>query len=117
MLLVEDNKMYRDMLSHRLERKGFEVVVAVDGRQGVDMSLAESPDLIIMDMSLPVRNGWTATAAIKDNSSTTALTAHAMSGDREKALSAGCDDYDTRPVELPRLPETIDSFLNTDLEG
>ena len=112
MLLVEDNDMNRDMLSRRLERKGFEVVVAVDGRQGVDISLAGSADLILMDMSLSVMDGWTATAAIKDNSSTTALTAHAMSGDREKSLSAGYDDYDTRPVELPRLLEKINSFLN-----
>jgi len=118
-LLVEDNEMNRDMLSRRLERKGFEVVVAVDGRQGVDMSLTESPDLILMDMSLPVMDGWTATTTIKDNSATNsipviALTAHAMSGDREKALSAGCDDYDTKPIEMSRLLEKINSFLNAD---
>ncbi len=120
-LLVEDNEMNRDMLSRRLERKGFEVVVAVDGQQGVDMSLAESPDLVLMDMSLPVMDGWTATTAIKNNTVTAgipviALTAHAMSGDREKALEAGCDDYDTKPVELPRLLEKINTFLNTDQE-
>lgn len=120
-LLVEDNEMNRDMLSRRLERKGFEVVVAVDGQQGVDMSLAESPDLVLMDMSLPVMDGWTATTAIKNNAVTAgipviALTAHAMSGDREKALEAGCDDYDTKPVELPRLLEKINTFLNTDQE-
>jgi CheY-like chemotaxis protein len=113
--------MNRDMLSRRLERKGFEVVVAVDGQQGVDMSLAESPDLVLMDMSLPVMDGWTATTAIKNNAVTAgipviALTAHAMSGDREKALEAGCDDYDTKPVELPRLLEKINTFLNTDQE-
>jgi len=120
-LLVEDNEMNRDMLSRRLERKGFEVVVAVDGQQGVDMSLTESPDLVLMDMSLPVMDGWAATTAIKNNAATAgipviALTAHAMSGDREKALEAGCDDYDTKPVELPRLLEKISTLLNTDQE-
>ena len=118
-LLVEDNEMNRDMLSRRLSRKGFDVVIAVDGQQGVDMTLAESPDLVLMDMSLPVMDGWAATTAIKDNSSTAgipviALTAHAMSGDREKALAAGCDDYDTKPVELARLLEKINALLKKD---
>ena len=115
-LLVEDNEMNRDMLSRRLVRKGFEVVIAVDGQQGVDMTLAESPDLVLMDMSLPVMDGWAATTAIKQNPATAglpviALTAHAMSGDREKALAAGCDDYDTKPVELARLLEKINALL------
>jgi two-component system cell cycle response regulator DivK len=115
-LLVEDNEMNRDMLSRRLQRKGYEVFMAVDGVQGVTMAIAENPDLILMDMSLPVMDGWTATRQIKTNSQTKsipviALTAHAMSGDREKALEAGCDDYDTKPIELPRLLEKIESFL------
>ena len=118
-LLVEDNEMNRDMLSRRLERKGFEVVIAVDGQQGVAMSLTESPDLVLMDMSLPVMDGWAATTVIKDNSATAgipviALTAHAMSGDREKALAAGCDDYDTKPVEMARLLEKIKALLQKD---
>jgi len=117
--LIEDNEMDRDMLSRRLERKGFDVVIAVDGQQGVDLSLTESPNLILMDMSLPVMDGWTATTAIKDNAYTAgipiiALTAHAISGDREKALAAGCDDYDSKPVDLPRLLEKINTLLNTD---
>jgi two-component system, cell cycle response regulator DivK len=116
-LLVEDNEMNRDMLSRRLQRKGYEVFMAVDGAQGVTMAIAENPDLILMDMSLPVMDGWTATRQIKANSQTKtipviALTAHAMSGDREKALEAGCDDYDTKPIELPRLLEKIESFLS-----
>jgi two-component system, cell cycle response regulator DivK len=115
-LLVEDNEMNRDMLSRRLQRKGYEVFMAVDGAQGVAMAIAENPDLILMDMSLPVMDGWTATRQIKANSQTQtipviALTAHAMSGDREKALEAGCDDYDTKPIELPRLLEKIELFL------
>jgi two-component system, cell cycle response regulator DivK len=115
-LLVEDNEMNRDMLSRRLERKGYEVFIAVDGAQGVAMAIAERPDLILMDMSLPVMDGWTATRQIKANPQTKiipviALTAHAMSGDREKSLEAGCDDYDTKPIELPRLLEKIESFL------
>ena len=118
-LLVEDNEMNRDMLSRRLERKGFEVVMAVDGQQGVDMTLAETPDLVLMDMSLPVMDGWAATMVIKENSATAripviALTAHAMSGDREKALAAGCNDYDTKPVELARLLEKINELLQRD---
>ena len=118
-LLVEDNEMNRDMLSRRLVRKGFNVVLAVDGQQGVDMALAETPDLVLMDMSLPVMDGWAATTVIKNNSATAeipviALTAHAMSGDREKALAAGCDDYDTKPVELARLLEKINALLQRD---
>jgi len=115
-LIVEDNEMNRDMLSRRLERKGFTIVMAVDGQQGVDMARSEKPDLILMDMSLPVMDGWTATQTIKGDAELAkipviALTAHAMAGDREKAMAAGCDDYDTKPIELPRLLEKIGRFL------
>lgn len=115
-LIVEDNEMNRDMLSRRLERRGFAIVMAVDGQQGVDMARSEKPDLILMDMSLPVMDGWTATRTIKDDGEMAkipviALTAHAMAGDREKAMEAGCDDYDTKPIELPRLLEKIGKFL------
>ncbi len=115
-LIVEDNEMNRDMLSRRLERRGFAVVMAVDGRQGVDMTRSERPDLVLMDMSLPVMDGWAATHAIKGDPELAvipviALTAHAMDGDREKAMAAGCDDYDTKPIELPRLLEKIAKFL------
>jgi two-component system cell cycle response regulator DivK len=115
-LLVEDNEMNRDMLSRRLLRKGFEVVMAVDGGQAVMMAESEHPDLILMDMSLPVIDGWEATRRVKAAEKTAhipviALTAHAMSGDREKALDAGCDDYDTKPIEMPRLLEKIDALL------
>ena len=115
-LLVEDNEMNRDMLSRRLLRKGYEVVMAVDGEQAVAMAQSEKPDLILMDMSLPVIDGWEATRRVKkaDGSShipIIALTAHAMSGDRERALDAGCDDYDTKPIEMPRLLEKIDALL------
>jgi two-component system cell cycle response regulator DivK len=115
-LLVEDNEMNRDMLSRRLIKKGYEVVMAVDGEQGVQMALAEAPDLILMDMSLPVLDGWEATRRIKSESATEkipviALTAHAMSGDRDKAMEVGCDDYDTKPVELVRLLEKIQALL------
>ncbi|MFM7374418.1 MAG: response regulator [Chthoniobacterales bacterium] len=115
-LIVEDNEMNRDMLSRRLERRGFAIAMAVDGRQGVDMARSEKPDLILMDMSLPVMDGWTATQAIKADAELAkipviALTAHAMAGDREKAMGAGCDDYDTKPIELPRLLEKIGKFL------
>jgi|SRR5271166_4689584 len=107
-LLVEDNEMNRDMLSRRLTRNGYEVVIAVDGQQGVDMAVSAKPDLILMDMSLPVIDGWEATRLIKANDATRgipviALTAHAMAGDREKAMQVGCDDYDTKPIELSRL--------------
>ena len=116
-LLVEDNEMNRDMLSRRLERKGFVIVMAVDGGQGVAMAQSENPDLILMDMSLPVSDGWEATAQLKAAPETQAipiiaLTAHAMSGDREKALAAGADDYDTKPIELPRLLEKIQTHLD-----
>jgi CheY-like chemotaxis protein len=115
-LLVEDNEMNRDMLSRRLERRGYEVVIAVDGQQGVDLAVSAQPDLILMDMSLPVIDGWEATRRLKANGSMKAipiiaLTAHAMSGDREKALEAGCDDYDTKPIELPRLLGKIEALL------
>jgi CheY-like chemotaxis protein len=115
-LLVEDNEMNRDMLSRRLLRKGYEVVMAVDGEQAVAMAQSEKPDLILMDMSLPVIDGWEATRRVKaaDRSSRIpiiALTAHAMSGDRERALDAGCDDYDTKPIEMSRLLEKIDALL------
>lgn len=115
-LIVEDNEMNRDMLSRRLERRGFVVVMAEDGAQGVDLARSERPDLILMDMSLPVMDGWTATRAIKDDAELAAipviaLTAHAMDGDREKAMAAGCDDYDTKPIELPRLLEKIGKLL------
>ena len=115
-LLVEDNEMNRDMLSRRLQRKGFEVVMAVDGQAGVDMAASENPDLILMDLSLPVIDGWEATRQIKANDATRqipviALTAHAMAGDQQKALDAGCDDYDTKPVKLDRLLEKIGNFL------
>ncbi len=116
-LLVEDNEMNRDMLSRRLLRKGFEVVIAVDGREGVDMASSESPDLILLDMSLPVMDGWEAAGYLKTNPATRAipvlaLTAHAMDGDREKALAAGCDDYDTKPVNFARLLEKISALAD-----
>ena len=115
-LLVEDNEDNRDMLSRRLDRKGFTVVLAVDGQEGVDMAKSESPDIILMDMSLPVMDGWEATKVLKDHSTTAeipviALTAHAMSSDREKAIEAGCDDYDTKPVDLQRLLDKIESLI------
>jgi two-component system, cell cycle response regulator DivK len=115
-LIVEDNEMNRDMLSRRLERRGFAIVMAMDGQQGVEMTRSERPDLILMDMSLPVMDGWAATQAIKADPELSkipviALTAHAMAGDREKAMAAGCDDYDTKPIELPRLLEKIAKFL------
>jgi CheY-like chemotaxis protein len=115
-LLVEDNEMNRDMLSRRLLRNGFEVVMASDGEQGVVMAESERPDLILMDMSLPVLDGWEATRRVRATGGTSAipiiaLTAHAMSGDREKAIEAGCDDYDTKPIEMPRLLEKINALL------
>jgi two-component system, cell cycle response regulator DivK len=115
-LLVEDNEMNRDMLSRRLERKGYEVVVAVDGQQGVTLARSEGPDLILMDMSLPVLDGWEATRQLKRVESTRsipviALTAHAMAGDRDRAVEAGCDDYDTKPIELTRLLGKIETLL------
>ena len=115
-LLVEDNEMNRDMLSRRLERRGYEVVLAVDGAEGVDKAGTEAPALILMDMSLPVVDGWDATRRIKAAPATRAipviaLTAHAMSGDREKAVEAGCDDFDTKPVDLARLLGKIEALL------
>jgi two-component system, cell cycle response regulator DivK len=116
LLLVEDNEMNRDMLSRRLERKGYVVVMAIDGGQGVAMAQSEKPDLILMDMSLPVLDGWTATRQLKAAPETAAipiiaLTAHAMQGDEQKAREAGCDDYDTKPIDLPRLLEKIEAQL------
>src|SRR5687768_18156338 len=116
-LLVEDNEMNRDMLSRRLERKGYQVEMAVDGRQGVDKARTLAYDLVLMDMSLPEIDGWEATRELRADPATKelpiiALTAHAMSGDREKALEAGCNDYDTKPIELPRLLGKIEALLN-----
>lgn len=118
-LLVEDNEMNRDVLSRRLQRRGYEVLIAIDGEQGVHMAQSERPDLILMDMSLPVIDGWEATRRIKGVPETSsipviALTAHAMAGDREKCLEAGCDDYDTKPVDLARLIEKIQALLPTE---
>jgi CheY-like chemotaxis protein len=115
-LLVEDNEMNRDMLSRRLLRRGYEVVMAVDGGEGVAMASSAQPDLILMDMSLPVIDGWEATRRIKAAEATRhipviGLTAHAMAGDREKALAAGCDDYDTKPIELDRLIGKIETLM------
>jgi CheY-like chemotaxis protein len=115
-LLVEDQEMNRDMLSRRLKKRGYEVEIAVDGAEGVEKAKAALPDLILMDMSLPVMDGWEATRILKADGATrsvpvVALTAHAMSTDREKALEAGCDAYETKPVELPRLIETMEKLL------
>jgi CheY-like chemotaxis protein len=115
-LLVEDNEMNRDMLSRRLIRQGFEVLIAVDGAEGISMAQANLPDLVLMDMSLPLVDGWEATRRLKAAEATRqipviALTAHAMSGDRDKAMEAGCDDYDTKPIELPRLLEKMRRLL------
>jgi CheY-like chemotaxis protein len=116
LLYVEDNEMNRDMLSRRLQRRGFEVLIASDGEQGVAMAAAEKPDLILMDMSLPVMDGWQATRRLKAAPATAGipvigLTAHAMATDRDRCLEAGCDDYDTKPVELTRLLEKIERLL------
>ena len=118
-LLVEDNEMNRDMLSRRLQRRGYQVVLAVDGQSGVEMAQNQAPDLVLMDMSLQVLDGWEAARRLKADAPTKhipiiALTAHAMSGDREKALDAGCDDYDTKPIELPRLLGKIEALLRPD---
>lgn len=115
-LLVEDNEMNRDMLSRRLLRRGYEVVIALDGESGLALAESEAPNLILMDMSLPLLDGWEATRRLKADAITQhipiiALTAHAMSSDRDKALEAGCDDYDTKPIELPRLLEKIEALL------
>jgi two-component system, cell cycle response regulator DivK len=115
-LLVEDDEMNRDMLSRRLLKRGYDVVIATDGQQGLDAAGRDRPDIILMDMSLPVVDGWTATRTLKDDPATAgipiiALTAHAMSGDEEKARSAGCDDFDTKPVELKRLLQKIENLV------
>ena len=115
-LLIEDNEMNRDMLSRRLIKRGYEVVMAIDGQQGIDMAASEKPDIILLDMSLPVVDGWEAAKQIKANPASAgapliALTAHAMAADRERAMSAGCDDFDTKPVELPRLLGKMETLL------
>ena len=115
-LVVEDNEMNRDMLTRRLERKGFEVVVSINGKAGIDMASSSNPDIILMDLSLPVIDGWEATRQIKADPATQsipviALTAHAMAGDEQKALEAGCDDYDTKPIDLSRLIDKIENLL------
>jgi two-component system, cell cycle response regulator DivK len=115
-LLVEDNEMNRDMLSRRLARRGFEVLIAENGQSGVDLTVSERPDLVLMDMSLPVMDGWEATRRLKADPNTStipiiALTAHAMASDREQALGAGCDDYDSKPVDLSRLVRKIEQLL------
>lgn len=115
-LLVEDNEMNRDMLLRRLKRRGYQVIAASDGEHGIQLAHAEAPDLILMDMSLPVLDGWEATRQLKATPATQsipiiALTAHAMAGDREKAIAAGCNDYDTKPIEFPRLLGKIQVFL------
>jgi CheY-like chemotaxis protein len=117
-LLVEDNEMNRDMLSRRLQRRGFEVVIAIDGQSGIEKAKSESPDLILMDMSLPMIDGWEATRTLKSAAETKhipviALTAHAMSTDRDKALEAGCDDYDTKPIEFTRLLDKMESLMRS----
>ena len=117
-LLVEDQEDNRDMLSRRLKKRGYEVAIAVDGAEGVEKARSEAPDLILMDMSLPVMDGWEATRILKAEDDTrsipvVALTAHAMSTDREKAFEAGCDAYETKPIELPRLLETMEKLLQT----
>ena len=116
LLLVEDNEMNRDMLSRRLRKKGYEVAIAVDGKAGVEMASTEGPNLILMDMSLPIMDGWQATQHIKADDAASkipiiALTAHAMESDRAKALEAGCDDYDTKPIDLQRLLSKIETLL------
>jgi two-component system cell cycle response regulator DivK len=116
LLLVEDNEMNRDMLSRRLVRRGYEVAIAINGAQGVEMARTETPDLVLMDLSLPVIDGWEATRLIKASRKTRhlpviGLTAHAMAGDREKALEAGCDDYDTKPIEFERLLKKVEALL------
>lgn len=115
-LVVEDNDMNRDMLSRRLSRKGFDIITAVDGQQGISLAIDENPDLILMDMSLPVMDGWEATRLLKAREQTRdipiiGLSAHAMSGDKEKALNAGCDDYEIKPIDFDRLLEKINNYL------
>ena len=118
-LLVEDNELNRDMLSRRLQRRGFTVMLAVDGQQGIDMAIEQLPELILMDMNLPVIDGWEATKTLKANPATQkipviGLTAHAMTGDREKCLAAGCDQYDTKPIDFESLIEKIQGLLKKD---
>jgi CheY-like chemotaxis protein len=121
-LIVEDNEMNRDMLSRRLVRRGYEVLLAVDGENGIEVARTGAPDLILMDMSLPVVDGWEATRRLKADDllrhiPVIALTAHAMADDRDQALAAGCDDYDTKPIELPRLLEKIEALLVATVAG
>ena len=121
-LIVEDNEMNRDMLSRRLTRKGYDVVIAEDGGSGVDMATSANPDLILLDLSLPVMDGWEVARTLKADDQTRgipiiALTAHAMAGDREKAMDAGCDDYDTKPIDLPRLLGKMTAMLEADASG
>ena len=116
-LLVEDNELNRDMLSRRLKRKGFTVLSAVNGQEGIDIAISENPDIILMDLSLPVVDGWTAAGKLKADTTTKsipiiALTAHAMKGDREKALEAGCDEYDTKPINFERLLDKINNLTS-----
>lgn len=118
LLLVEDNEMNRDMLSRRLQRRGYDVLLAVDGQQGIDMSREHGPDLLLLDMSLPVKDGWQVAREMKADPALQgipliALTAHAMADDRMRAMEAGCDDYDTKPVDLPRLLSKIDALLGS----
>ena len=121
-LLVEDNEMNRDMLSRRLARRGYEITLAMDGQEGVVLARSVQPDMILMDMSLPVMSGWEATKVLKDDPQlrsipVIALTAHAMSADREKALNAGCDDFDTKPIELEGLLKKIEALLKKNMEA
>jgi CheY-like chemotaxis protein len=116
LLIVEDNEINLDMLARRLAKQGYEILTASNGQQGIDMTITEQPDLVLMDMSLPIVDGWEATRKLKDNPKTRhipiiALTAHAMASDREKSLQTGCDDYDTKPIELPRLLQKIEACL------
>jgi CheY-like chemotaxis protein len=118
-LIVEDNEMNRDMLSRRLTRRGYEILIAIDGRDGIEKARTQQPDLVLMDMSLPEIDGWEAARQLKADAETKnipiiALTAHAMDGDREKSLAAGCDEYDSKPVDLPRLLQKIEGLLNRD---
>ena len=120
-LLVEDNELNRDMLSRRLRRRDYDVEMAVDGQEGIDLTKSLMPDLVLMDMSLPIIDGWTATGILKSDSTTShipiiALTAHAMEGDRQKCLEAGCDDFDTKPIEFKRLLEKINHWLQVSSE-
>ena len=120
-LLVEDNEMNRDMLSRRLQRRGYDVILAVDGQIGIELAQSEAPDLILMDMSLPVVDGWEATRTLKASDATRnipviALTAHAMSTDRDRAIEAGCDDYDTKPIELSRLLGKMEALMKPGVE-